>query len=75
MITMKTASTTYYTIPKQINYETLLITICIMMLVLIILIIRIAIKYKHIKEVEYQDQERRHQEILNAIKQLDKSTP
>ena len=35
-------------------------------------IIRIAIKYKHIKEVEYQDQERRHQEILNAIKQLDK---
>ena len=45
MITMKTASTTYYTI---------------------------AIKYKHIKEVEYQDQERRHQEILNAIKQLDK---
>lgn len=43
-----------------------------MMLLLIILIIRIAIKYKHIKEVEYQDQERRHQEILNAIKQLDK---
>ena len=72
MITMKTASTTYYTIPKLINYETLLIRICIMMLVLIILIIRIAIKYKHIKEVEYQDQERRHQEILNAIKQLDK---
>ena len=69
---MITASTTYYKIPKQINYESLLIAICIMMLVLIILIIRIAIKYKRIKEIEYQDQERRHQELLNAINKLDK---
>mgnify|MGYP000177531393 FL=1 len=40
--------------------------------VIIILISRLAAQQKHIKEIEYEDQERRHREILEAIKKLNK---